>query len=100
MATIPFRPKNFVTIGSVNGSPIVTDTHDNGVGTHPFDQITVRLSAAYTRAIVPGTPEVPPPGQEVKKRIASGGPIASNTTLTLHAHEASALVAAGAAVYV
>jgi hypothetical protein len=60
----------------------------------------VRLSAAYARAIVPGMTEIPPPGQEVKKRMSSGGSIAANTTLTLHAHEASALVAAGAAVYV
>ena len=94
-------PKFTLQLGSAGATPIIADLHDKGAGAHPWDVVRVQLSATYTPIQPPGYPEVPPAGAAVAaQRRRAGGAISSGTTLSLYAHEASALVSAGKASYV
>jgi hypothetical protein len=87
-----------VTLGTVSGTPIVADLKSPGVGTHPWDLISVHMSTNYVTANPPGYPARPPAGQAASK-LGQLGTVQSGTTLKLFAHEAAALVAASAATY-
>lgn len=88
-----------VTTGTVSGTPIVADLLAKGHGANPWDIVKVTLSANYVRSPPAGFPELPPPGQEVKKRTTAMSTLSSGTTFSFHSHEAAALVAAGAGSY-
>ena len=82
-----------LTLGTVAGVPIVADLLAKGNGVHPWDIVKVHLNANYVMANPPGFPNRPPPGQDAKK-LGPLGTVVSGTTLSLHSHEAAALVAA------
>lgn len=95
-------PKIKATLGTVGGVPLVVDLHGNEIGgAGGQDQWALKkvtLTQNYTAVTPPGFPDRPPPG------VAAGqawkaGVITAGTTRYFHAHEAAALVAAGAATY-
>lgn len=91
-------PKHIATLGSIGGVPLVVDLYGNSIGTSgdPWAIKRVTLSANYAAVNPPGFPDRPSPGAAIKWRP---GTVASGTTRYFHAHEAAALVAAGAASY-
>lgn len=87
-----------VTLGTVSGTPVVADLKTQGSGTHPWDIVSVHLSANYVTVNPPGYPSRPPAGQAAKL-LGQSGTLLSGATVKLFAHEAAALVAAGAGAY-
>ncbi len=88
-----------VTTGTINGTPIVANLLNKGVGAHPWDVVRVSLSANYVTANPPGYPARPPAGQAASK-LGQLGTVSLGTTLQMFAHEAAAVVAAGGGSYV
>lgn len=94
------KPSLTLTLGTVSGVALVADLHAQlNAGESPWDIKKVQLSANYVMANPPGYPNRPPAGQ-VASKFGQLGTVLSGTQLQLHAHEAAALVAAGAATYV
>ncbi len=90
-------PTHVVTTGTVNGTPITVDLKGGNVGGDPWALKRVTLSANYVAVNPPGMPDRPPIG--ITKTPWAPGTIPSGTQRYFHAHEAAALVAAGAASY-
>jgi hypothetical protein len=92
-------PKHTVQTGTVGGTPIVPDLLSPGAATWPWDIKKVTLSSNYVRASPAGFPELPPAGTMVKGHAVASSTLLSGTTYSFFAHEAAALVAAGAGSY-
>lgn len=92
-------PKHPVQTGVVGATPIIPDLLSPGAATWPWDIKKVTLSANYVRSAPPGFPELPPAGQAVKSRTVASSTLTSGQTYSFFAHEAAALVAAGAGSY-
>lgn len=86
------------TLGTVAGTPLVVDLLGSTVGGDPWAARRVTLSQNYTAINPPGFPDRPPDGVTTASKWKPGV-IASGTQRYFHAHEAAALVAAGAASY-
>jgi len=89
-------PTHAVTLGSVSGTPLAADLKGSAVGGDPWALTKVQLSANYTAVNPPGFPDRPPAGQ-TGAGVWKPGVIPSGTIRYFHAHEAAALIAAGAA---
>lgn len=92
------NPTHVVNTGTVAGTPINVDLKGGSggnVGGDPWALKRVTLSQNYTAVNPPGFPDRPPPGLGM---VWKPGVIASGTQRYFHAHEAAALIAAGAAV--
>lgn len=86
-----------VATGTVNGTPINVDLKGADIGGDPWALRKVTLTQNYVASNPPGYPDRPPMG--LTKGNWAPGTIPSGTARYFHAHEAAALVAAGAATY-
>jgi hypothetical protein len=98
MTVTATTPSHTVNTGSVGGTPINVDLKGGNVGGDPWLPKRVTLSQNYTAVNPPGFPDRPPAGTPTAT-VWKPGVVASGTQRYFHAHEAAALVAAGAATY-
>jgi hypothetical protein len=84
-----------LTHGTVGGTPIVSTFDASGLASTRY----VTLGSNYARVIAPGYPEPNAGSEHGKSATASPKTILAGARVLFFAHEAAALVAAGAGAY-